>query len=138
MIVALLASVSAVALHSLGALGLITERQQFLWKLTLLFATLVATTLGLTTLYRVASGRLRSGRSILPGAVLASLAFHGVSWVFSTYVRTLAKYTAFYGGLAAVAVLLMWLWLSSLTVLAGAEANAVVDELRGRTPKRRG
>lgn len=132
------ASASAVVLHRLGAIGKLSEAEHTIWKVVLLASTMFVTTLGTATLYRLSSGRKWDRRSILPGAVLATLGFHGVSWAFSTYVARLARYTAFYGGLAAVAVLMVWLWLSSLTVLVGAEANAVLDERRGKTPLRRG
>jgi membrane protein len=133
-----LASTAAVVVHRIRAIGIVSEREHLVWKALLFAATLGAATAGIAALYRFAAGRMRGSRSIVPGALLASLAFHGVSWAFSTYVRSLARYTAFYGGLAAVAMMMIWLWLSSLVILVGAEANAVLDELRGRTPKRRG
>jgi membrane protein len=136
-ILAAAASAAAVLIHGLGAIGAFSEREHLVWKIVLIATTVLAMTFGNATLYRIASGRKWDNRSILPGAFIASVVFHIVSWAFSTYVRTLAKYTAFYGGLAGVAVLLIWLWLSSLAVLVGAEANAVVDEELGRTPPRR-
>jgi membrane protein len=134
---AALASAAAVLIHGLGAIGAFSAREHAIWKVVLFATTVLAMTFGNATLYRIASGRKWDNRSILPGAFIASVSFHVVSWAFSTYVRTLAKYTAFYGGLAGVAVLLVWLWLSSLSVLVGAEANAVVDEELGLTPPRR-
>lgn len=134
---AALASAAAVVLHRLGAIGVLTEREHDVGKLVLLIVSVVVVSFGNAMLYRIASGRKWQRRSILPGALLASLVLHAVSWAFSTYVRTLAKYAAFYGGLAAVATLMIWLWLSSLAVLVGAEANAVLDETRGKTPPRR-
>ena len=53
-----------------------------------------------------------------------------VSWAFSLYVRTLDSYTVYYGGLAAMAVLLVWLWLMSLAILFGAELNSQLEGLR--------
>lgn len=136
-IVAAIASAGAVLIHGLGAIGAFSEREHDLWKLVLISSTILAGTIGTSLLYRIASGRKWERRSIIPGALMASIVFHIVSWGFSAYVRTLARYTAFYGGLAGVAVLLIWLWLSSLAVLVGAEANAVIDEELGRTPPRR-
>ncbi len=136
-IFAALASGAAVLIHGLGEIGAFSEREHTIWKMVLIATTVLAMTFGNATLYRIASGRKWDNRSILPGAFIASVVFHIVSWAFSTYVRTLAKYTAFYGGLAGVAVLLIWLWMSSLAVLVGAEANAVVDEELGLTPPRR-
>jgi membrane protein len=53
-----------------------------------------------------------------------------VSWAFGLYVSTLADYAAFYGSLAAVAVLLVWLWLTSFAILVGAELNSQLEGLR--------
>lgn len=132
-----LASAAAVLIHGLGAIGAFSEREHTLWKALLVASTLVLATVGNALLYRIASGRSWDRRSILPGSFLAAAMLHLVSWAFSTYVATLAKYTSFYGGLAGVAVLMVWLWLSSLAVLVGAEANAVLDETAGKTPPRR-
>lgn len=73
-------------------------------------------------------GRIQ--RRVLPGAALAVLLWLAISWGFGLYVSTLAKYAVFYGSLAAVAVLLVWLWLSSLAILVGAELNAQLEGLR--------
>jgi membrane protein len=86
---------------------------------------------GLCGFYRLAvshAGRVR--RRVLPGAALAVGLWIVVSWGFSVYLRTLASYTVYYGSLAAVAVLLVWLWLVCLAILAGAELNAQLEGLR--------
>jgi membrane protein len=67
---------------------------------------------------------------VLPGAALAVALWIVVSWAFSLYLRTLASYTVYYGSLAAVAVLLVWLWLISLAILIGAELNSQLEGLR--------
>jgi membrane protein len=72
----------------------------------------------------------RVRRRLVPGAVVALALWIVVSWAFSLYLRTLASYTVYYGSLAAVAVLLVWLWLISLAILVGAELNAQLEGLR--------
>ena len=62
-------------------------------------------------------------------------AFLVVTWGFSAYVSQLASYALFYGGLAAVAVLLYWFYLSSLALLLGAEVNAQLEGVRAPPPK---
>jgi hypothetical protein len=71
----------------------------------------------------------RVRRRVLPGAVLAVFLGLVISWGFGIYIRSLTNYAVFYGSLAAVAVLLVWLWLASLAILVGAELNA---QLEGR------
>lgn len=66
-------------------------------------------------------------RRVLPGAVLAVTLIVSVSSAFTFYIRSLTNYTVYYGSLAAVAVLLVWLWLMSLAILLGAELNAQLE-----------
>ena len=72
----------------------------------------------------------RVKRRVFPGAFLAVLLVIVISWVFGLYLRTLASYAVFYGSLAAVAVLLIWLWLVCLAMIVGAELNAQFEVLR--------
>jgi uncharacterized BrkB/YihY/UPF0761 family membrane protein len=86
---------------------------------------------GLAAFYRFSvthSSRVK--RRVLPGAFLAVVLWIVVTSAFSLYVRTLASYAVFYGSLAAVAVLLIWLWLVSLAILVGAELNSQLEGLR--------
>jgi membrane protein len=66
-------------------------------------------------------------RRAWPGALAALGTWLAVSWVFGNYVTSLGKYAVYYGSLAAVAVLLVWLYLTSLALLLGAEVNAILD-----------
>lgn len=91
----------------------------------------VLSVVGLSFFYRFAvthSKKLK--RRVVPGAVVAVLLWLIISWAFGFYVSTLAGYAVYYGSLAAVAVLLMWLWLTSLALLIGAELNAQLEGLR--------
>lgn len=95
-------------------------------SLSVLFATAV-----LATFYRVAvSHSKRVTRRVLPGAMVAVVLWLVISWAFGIYVSSLAEYAVFYGSLAAVAVLMVWLWLTSLAILVGAELNAQLEGLR--------
>lgn len=94
--------------------------------LSVLFATAV-----LAAFYRFSvSHSKRVERRVLPGAALAVVVWLVISWAFGLYVSTLAEYAVFYGSLAAVAVLLVWLWLTSLAILVGAELNSQLEGLR--------
>lgn len=62
-----------------------------------------------------------------PGAFMATITSTLVTWGFGAYVRDLARYAVFYGSLAAVATILVWLYLISLALLLGAELNAQLE-----------
>jgi len=65
------------------------------------------------------------------GSVLAVVAWLGASAAFAFYVSRFGSYNKAWGALAAVVVMLTWLWLSSVALLLGAEVNAEVDRTRG-------
>ena len=91
---------------------------------------LVGTTI-LAGIYRFSIEHARDvKRRYWPGAFTAVLCWLTVSWAFGEYVSSLANYAVYYGSLAAVAVLLVWLYLTSLTLVIGAEVNAQLEGVR--------
>ena len=78
---------------------------------------------------------------ITPGSVLATTLWLAVSGLFAVYTASFGSYNKTWGSLAAVIVMLTWLWLTSIALLLGAEVNAEtarrVDPAAGpRTPAR--
>jgi uncharacterized BrkB/YihY/UPF0761 family membrane protein len=71
-------------------------------------------------------------RRAWPGAIVALLAWLAVSWGFGVYASTLGRYALFYGSVATVAVLLVWFYLTSWSLLIGAELNAQLEGLRDK------
>jgi membrane protein len=69
-------------------------------------------------------------RWITPGGSLAVLLWILASAGFAFYVANFASYNKTYGSLAGVIVFLVWLWISNVAVLLGAEMNAEIE--RGR------
>ncbi|PWI17817.1 ribonuclease BN [Streptomyces sp. Act143] len=60
----------------------------------------------------------------LPGGILAAVLWLTVSTGFALYASTLSAYSRLYGSLAGVVVFLIWLWLSNLALLTGAQFTA--------------
>ena len=63
---------------------------------------------------------------ILPGAVLAVILWLVASFGFSLYVNNFASYSATYGSLAVIIVMLLYLYISACILLFGAEVNAEI------------
>ena len=63
-------------------------------------------------------------RWITPGSTIAVLVWAAASAGFAVYVANFASYNKVYGSLAGVVVFLVWLWLSNLAILFGAEFDA--------------
>jgi membrane protein len=69
-------------------------------------------------------------RFITPGALLAVVLWILASGLFALYVGLLGSYDKTWGSLAAVIVMLTWLWLTALALLLGAEVNAEAERSR--------
>jgi membrane protein len=63
-------------------------------------------------------------RWITPGSILAVFVWIVASAGFALYVAAFGSYNETYGSLGAVIVFLVWLWLTNVAVLLGAELNA--------------
>ena len=66
-------------------------------------------------------------RWITPGAVVGVLIWLLASGGFFFYVSNFSSYAATYGAFAGAVILLVWLWLTNIALLFGAELNAVID-----------
>jgi membrane protein len=88
--------------------------------------------LGLAVLYRFApSHSAPQWRWISPGSVIAALAWLAGSALLSYYLANFANYDATYGSLGAAIGLMIWMWMSTIVVLLGAELNAAIDDQVG-------
>ena len=96
------------------------------WPVLLLFVSFM-----FAVLYWAAPNVKQPGfRWITPGGVLAVLGWVIASIAFAFYVGNFGSYNKTYGALAGPIVFLVWLWISNLMILLGAEFNAELE--RGR------
>ncbi len=78
-----------------------------------------------------ASPNVRHGlRWVSPGAAVAVVGWLVASGLFALYIANFGHYNKIYGSLAGVIIFLIWLWVSNLAILLGAEFNAELE--RGR------
>lgn len=78
-----------------------------------------------------ASPNVRQGfRWVTPGGLFAILIWLIASASFAFYVANFGSYNRVYGSLASVIIFLIWLWISNIAILLGAELNAELE--RGR------
>jgi membrane protein len=83
----------------------------------------------LAVTYRLAPDRDAARvRWVSTGAVVATIIWLLASIGFSIYVQTFGNYAKTYGSLAAVVILMLWLWLTAYAVLLGAEINAEAEQ----------
>jgi membrane protein len=69
-------------------------------------------------------------RFLTPGAIVAVVVWLVASGLFALYVSLFGSYNKAWGSLAAVIIMLTWLWLSALALLLGAEMNAEAERSR--------
>ena len=84
---------------------------------------------GIGLLYRVAVKDSVRGwlGFVTRGAVVATLGWLIVSAGFAFYAANFSSYSRTYGALASIVVVLLWIWLSSLLVLIGAEVDGLTE-----------
>jgi membrane protein len=70
---------------------------------------------------------------VTPGAVVAMVGWLVASALFAVYTANFSSYSKTYGALASIVVLLLWLWLSCLLVLVGAEVDGSLVPEQPRT-----
>ncbi len=69
-------------------------------------------------------------RFLTPGSLAAVVVWLAASGLFAVYVASFGSYNKAWGSLAAVIIMLTWLWLSALALLLGAEINAEAERSR--------
>jgi len=96
------------------------------WPVMLLMVVLIVALL----YYATPNVRQPKFRWISVGAVVAILVWLIASVAFGFYVANFSSYDKTYGSLAGVVVFLLWLWITNLALLFGAELDAELERAR--------
>jgi membrane protein len=92
-------------------------------------ALLIVVILGLSCLYRFAPSRAQPRwRWISWGSALAAVGWLVVSLLFTWYAANFGSYNKTYGSLGAIVGFMVWIWLSNIVILLGAEINAEIEQ----------
>jgi membrane protein len=123
-LVLILAAVVAVPLV-LAAVGIDSISGLAILRWPLLLALVLA---GLAVLYRFGPSRSEHPwRAMSVGIISASIAWLASSALLSWYLANVANYNAIYGSLGAVIGLMLWMWISTIVILLGAELDAEIE-----------
>jgi membrane protein len=96
-------------------------------------ALLILITIGLALIYRFAPSRREPRwQWISVGSVFAAIAWLGSSALLSWYLSSFANYDATYGSLGAAIGMMMWMWISSIVILFGAQLNSEIEHQTAR------
>ncbi|MFE8701468.1 YihY/virulence factor BrkB family protein [Cytobacillus sp. FJAT-54145] len=80
-------------------------------------------------LYWLAPNKKQKCTKTFPGAIFATVGWALVSLAFSYYVSNFGNYTATYGSIGAIIVLMIWFYLTGIIIILGGEINAVINKL---------
>ena len=116
-----------------GALGVGTVFTRG-WNIARWPVILLLALLGITLVYHFAPAVRQRWHWVTPGSAFALVGWLVASYGLRLYVRYGGSYNATYGSIGGVILLMLWLYLSSLALLIGAEIDAVV---RMRKPAKR-
>jgi membrane protein len=131
-------TVSAVAVIFTGSLASqlgsvigVSHGAVTVWDIAKWPALILLVSLMLSILYYASPNVRQPGfRWVTPGSVLAVLLWILASAAFALYVASFSSYNKTYGALGGVIAFLVWLWITNVVILLGAELNAEIE--RGR------
>jgi membrane protein len=100
------------------------------WEIAKWPVLLIIVSIMFTILYWASPNARHRFRLISPGSAIAVAAWIIASGLFALYVANFGHYNKVYGSLGGIIVFLIWMWISNMAVLFGAEFNAELE--RGR------
>jgi membrane protein len=98
-----------------------------LWNAVSIPLVVVCALLGIELVYYAAPAGPREWRWITPGAAVALAAWLAMSFGLRVWVGRFADYSATYGSIGGVILLMLWLYLTSVVLLVGAEIDAEIE-----------
>ncbi|MEV8314543.1 YihY/virulence factor BrkB family protein [Streptomyces sp. NPDC059900] len=118
---ALVLVLSGGLVQAVGRRAGVGDAGQAVWSVLKWPALVCLVVLLVLVLFRNAPPSERGWRRSLPGGLLAALLWLVSSGLFTLYASGFGTYGKLYGSLAGVVVFLVWLWVSNLALLAGAQ-----------------
>jgi membrane protein len=100
------------------------------WRLARWSLALVTSATVLGAVYHFGTRSKESWRHVAPGAITATLIWFPVTLTYGIYVTGVADYTVIYGSLGTAIATLVWLYITSFSVLLGAQLNGVLHRER--------
>ena len=114
-----------------GALVGLGETAVTVWDIAKWPVVVLIVVLMVALLYWAAPNVKQPGfRWVTPGCVIAVLLWILASAAFAFYVANFGSYNKTYGSLGAVIIFFIWLWLSNIAILLGAEFDAELERTR--------
>lgn len=84
----------------------------------------------LALFYWVGCLKITSFKQALPGAVLTTVLFVILTYIFAIYVRDFARYNVIYGSIGTIILVMVWVNLNIILILLGNELNIAIKKVR--------
>ncbi|PBB07075.1 MULTISPECIES: YihY/virulence factor BrkB family protein [Salimicrobium] len=84
----------------------------------------------LMALYHIAPNEKIPFKSIIPGALATAVLWQLISLLFSFYISNFGNYSATYGSLGGIIILMLWFFLTGIILMVGAEINVITSRHR--------
>ncbi|MFT4257042.1 MAG: YihY family inner membrane protein [Pseudoxanthomonas sp.] len=107
-----------------------TVEGKWLSGLALRSAPVLIELIAIAAIYRVVPHRTVQVRYALAGALIATLLLEAIKWGLGLYLATFNAYEKLYGALAALPILLLWIYLCWVAVLLGASIASAIAAFR--------
>jgi membrane protein len=114
----------AIGLYLFSTFGL-SETFLAIWSASRWILSALILFMVFTGLYYFAPNKKLKVREVTRGSAFATFGWMVASLVFSYYVGNFGNYTATYGSLGGIIVLLLWLYISGMIIIIGGEVNAI-------------
>lgn len=76
-------------------------------------------------------------RSAIPGAIVSTVCWLVISYVFSIYINNFSNYSATYGSIGGIIILMLWLYITGMVLMIGGLVNAIMQERKEQIDTRR-
>lgn len=108
----------------------IPDEMQILFSVLRWVVAIIVIAAVLSVLYKLAPNKHYPFKHVIPGAIAATVIWQLISLGLSIYIGNFANYSGTYGSLGGVIVLMLWFYLTGLTLVVGGEINAIYHRER--------
>jgi len=98
------------------------------WNILRYIGAIVLMIFAFAALYHLTPCKKLDWHEVMPGATFCTLGWLLSSMAFAFYVNNFNNYSGIYGGIGAIIVLMVWLFITSVVILLGGEINAILSQ----------
>ena len=95
----------------------------YLWNILRYVVGVSTLVIIMINLYNYTPNKNIKTKDVIPGSIIATLAWFLISFFYSYYTNNYSNYEVIYGSIGGIIVLITWLYLSSWSILIGLEVN---------------